>query len=163
VNQKESPNLSQIIDAISRDGYVVTQEYLDAASEGDIRMFVMKGRPLLVNGKHAAFRRKSASSDIRFNMSAGGKALAVQVTEGMLNLVEVVRPKLVADGMFLVGPDIVGDKLMEVNVVSPGGLGSCAALYNENFSVPIIEDLERKMAIGRHYPNKLKNLDLAAL
>ena len=163
VNEKEAPNLSQIIEAIARDGYIVTQEYLDAASEGDIRMFVMNGRPLKVNGKYAAFRRKSESSDIRSNMSAGGKAMAVQVTDAMLDLVEVVRPKLVADGMFLVGLDIVGDKLMEVNVFSPGGLGSCAELYGENFSVAIIEDLERKMGIGAHYPSKLTNLDLAAL
>ncbi|MEO7588138.1 MAG: glutathione synthetase [Arachnia sp.] len=163
VNQKESPNLNQIIEAIARDGYVVAQEYLDAASEGDVRMFVMNGRPLQVNGKYAAFRRKSESSDPRSNMSAGGKAMAVQITDDMLDLVEVVRPKLVADGMFLVGLDIVGDKLMEVNAFSPGGLGSCGSLYDENFSVGIIEDLERKVAIGAHYPNKLTNLDLAAL
>ena len=43
----------------------------------------------------------------------------------MLQIAEAVRPKLLADGMFLVGLDIVGDKLMEVNVFSPGGLGSC--------------------------------------
>ena len=41
-----------------------------------------------------------------------------------LQLAEIVRPKLVQDGMFLVGLDIVGDKLMEINVFSPGGLGS---------------------------------------
>lgn len=163
VNQEESPNLSQIIEAISRDGYVVAQEHLEAASDGDVRMFVMNGRPLMANGKYAAFRRRPSSSDMRSNMSAGGQAVAVQVTDEMLDLVEVVRPKLVADGMFLVGLDIVGDKLMEVNVFSPGGLGSCAALYDENFSVRIIEDLERKLAIGSHYPNKLTNLNLAAL
>lgn len=163
VNQEESPNLAQIIEAISRDGYVVAQEHLDAASDGDVRMFVMNGRPLMSNGKYAAFRRRPSSGDMRSNMSAGGKAVSVQVTDEMLDLVEVVRPKLVADGMFLVGLDIVGDKLMEVNVFSPGGLGSCASLYDENFSVRIIEDLERKLAIGSHYPNKLTNLNLAAL
>ncbi len=163
VNQKESPNLNQIIEAIARDGYVVAQEYLSAASDGDVRMFVMNGRPLMSNGKYAAFRRKSSSSDIRSNMSAGGKAVSVQVTDEMLQLVEVVRPKLMADGMFLVGLDIVGDKLMEVNVFSPGGLGSCAKLYDENFSVPIIEDLERKISIRAHYRDRMTNVDLAAL
>ena len=42
------------------------------------------------------------------------------------SVAEAVRPKLLADGMFLVGLDIVGDKLMEVNVFSPGGLGTSA-------------------------------------
>ncbi len=163
VNSKESPNLNQIIEAIARDGYVVAQEYLDEAKNGDIRMFVMNGKPLKVNGKYAAFRRKSSSDDIRSNMSAGGKAQPVTVTEEMLRLVEVVKPKLIADGMFLVGLDIVGDKLMEVNVFSPGGLGSCQSLYDENFSVAIIEDLERKMEIRRHYNGALENVSLATL
>ena len=57
-------------------------------------------------------------------MHVGGKAEPVKVTDAMLELAEVVRPKLIADGMFLVGLDIVGDKLMEINVFSPGGLGS---------------------------------------
>ncbi len=162
VNTHESPNLNQIIEAISRDGYVVTQEYLEEAKNGDVRMFVMNGQPLQVNGKYAAFRRKSGGSDMRSNMSAGGKALAVKVTDEMLAMVEVVRPKLVADGMFLVGLDIVGDKLMEVNVFSPGGLGSCQALYEENFAVPIIRDLERKLDIRRHHAD-ITNVNLATL
>ena len=48
----------------------------------------------------------------------------------------MVRPKLVADGMFLVGLDIVGDKLMEVNVFSPGGLGSCQSCTSVDFAQP---------------------------
>ncbi|MHA6513748.1 glutathione synthetase [Tessaracoccus sp. Z1128] len=162
VNTEESPNLNQIIEAIARDGYVVTQEYLEEAKNGDVRMFVMNGQPLQVNGKYAAFRRKSGGSDPRSNMSAGGQALAAKVTDEMLGLVDVVRPKLVADGMFLVGLDIVGDKLMEVNVFSPGGLGSCQALYEENFAIPIIQDLERKLDVRRHNPG-LDNVNLATL
>ncbi|AQP45439.1 glutathione synthetase [Tessaracoccus flavus] len=163
VNTDESPNMSQIIEAIGRDGYIVAQEYLEEAKNGDVRMFVMNGKPLRVNGKYAAFRRRSSGSDLRSNMSAGGKAESVKVTDEMLRMVEVVRPKLVADGMFLVGLDIVGDKLMEVNVFSPGGLGSCQSLYEENFAAPIIEDLERKLEIRRHYNGQLRNIDLASL
>jgi glutathione synthase len=139
------------------------QEYLPEAKNGDVRMFVMNGQPLQVGGKIAAFRRRSAGSDLRSNMSAGGKAEAVKVTDEMLGLVEAVRPKLVSDGMFLVGLDIVGDKLMEVNVFSPGGLGSCQALYEENFAVAVIEDLERKMRIRGHYRGELDNTRLATL
>ena len=163
VNSEESPNLSQIIEAIARDGYVVAQEYLPAASDGDVRMFVMNGRPLEVDGRIAAFRRKSSSEDLRSNMSAGGKASKVAVTDDMLDLVEAVRPKLVADGMFLVGLDIVGDKLMEVNVFSPGGLGSCQSLYGHDYATPIIADLEHKVGIKRHYPDEMSNLRLATL
>ncbi len=163
VNTDESPNLSQIIEAISRDGYVVVQEYLEEAKNGDIRMFVMNGKPLKMEGEYAAFRRKSSGSDMRSNMSAGGKAMPVKVTDEMLEMVDVVRPKLVADGMFLVGLDIVGDKLMEVNVFSPGGLGSCQILYEKNFAVRVIEDLERKIGIRGHYGRQITNSSLATI
>lgn len=152
VDRKEAPNLKQIIEAISRDGYVVAQEYLPEAVKGDVRMFVMNGQPLVVDGHYAAFRRTNSTKDIRSNMSAGGKAKKVAVTDAMLELVEVVRPKLVSDGMFLVGLDIVGDKLMEINVFSPGGLGSAQALYDVNFAPAIIAELERKVHIRQHYP-----------
>ena len=151
VSEKESPNLNQIVDAIARDGYVVTQEYLEAASEGDVRLFVMNGEPLVRDGRHAAFRRVNESADLRSNMSVGGKAVEVEVTDEMLHLADVVRPKLVADGMFLVGLDIVGDKLMEVNVFSPGGLGTCQQLYGHDFCEVVIADLERKVELRRHY------------
>ena len=93
VDINESPNVNQIIEAIARDGYVVAQEYLEEAKNGDIRMFVMNGRPLEVDGKIAAFRRRSTTKDLRSNMSAGGKAEAVNVTDEMLHMVELVRPK----------------------------------------------------------------------
>lgn len=163
VDREESPNLSQIIEAIGRDGYVVAQEYLPEAANGDVRILLMNGRPLTVNGQTAAFRRRNQSNDVRSNMSAGGDAEAVTLTEDMLHLVEVVRPKLVADGMFLVGLDMVGDKLMEINVFSPGGLGSCQRLYGEDFAPAVIADLERKMDVRAHYGDTLENARLATM
>jgi glutathione synthase len=160
VDRKESPNLKQIIEAISRDGYVVAQEYLPEAVKGDVRMFVMNGQPLQHDGAYAAFRRSNKTKDIRSNMSAGGVAERVAVTDEMLEMVEIVRPKLVADGMFLVGLDIVGDKLMEINVFSPGGLGSAESLYEVNFAPTVIGELERKKDIRLHYP-EIDNRTLA--
>ncbi len=163
VDRKESPNLNQIVEAIARDGYVVAQEYLPEAKNGDVRMFLMNGRPLTVDGEYAAFRRRNSEGDVRSNMSAGGKAEKAKVTDEMLHMVELVRPKLVADGMFLVGLDIVGDKLMEVNVFSPGGLGSCQALYDVDFAPAIIADLERKVDVRQHYAGRMDNANLATI
>src|SRR4029079_9814459 len=97
------------------------------------------------------------------NMSAGGSAEAVKVTDEMLQLVEAVRPKLISGGMFLVGLDIVGDKMMEVNVFSPGGLGSCQALYDVDFTSTVIEDLERKTGTREHYGSQLPNIQRATI
>jgi glutathione synthase len=124
VRPEDKPNLNQMIESLTRDGYVIAQEYLPAAAEGDTRLFVMNGRPLRYKNKYAAFRRVRHGDDMRSNVHAGGKLRAAEITDTHLRVAEVVRPKLVQDGMFLVGLDIVGDKLMEINVFSPGGLGS---------------------------------------
>jgi glutathione synthase len=59
--------------------------------------------------------------------------------------------------MFLVGLDIVGDKLMEINVFSPGGLGSAGEFTGVDFADLVIEDLERKVAERDHAAIALTN------
>lgn len=163
VGGKEKQNVNQIIESITRDGYVVVQEYLGEASEGDVRMFVMNGRPLMVDGKYAAFRRVNDTEDPRSNMHAGGKAKGVKVNDEMLHLVDMVRPKLISDGMFLVGLDIVGSTLMEVNVFSPGGIGSVSALHELDFASAVIDAMENKVALRKSYGGGLSNVALATL
>ena len=164
VTPDNAANLNQIIEAITRDGYVVAQEYLPEAVEGDIRMFVMNGKPLMHEGKYAAFRRVSQSEDIRSNLHAGGKIVKAKLDDSAFELVEMVRPKLVQDGMFLVGLDIVGNKLMEVNVFSPGGLGSAQNLEDVDFTVAVIEALEQKVNYKRCYSDQpISNASLATL
>jgi glutathione synthase len=153
-----------MIDAITRDGYVVAQEYLPAAAEGDIRLFMMNGEPLQHKGKYAAFRRISTAGDVRSNLHAGGKLARVEIDEEVLQVAERVRPQLVQDGMFLVGLDIVGDKLMEVNVFSPGGLGSAQKLERgADFTLPVIEAIERKVQYRAYCGGRIDNLTLATL
>lgn len=163
VRGKGQQNVNQIIETITRDGFVVAQEYLEEAEAGDVRLFVMNGQPLVVAGEYAALRRQNRGDDPRSNMHVGGKAKRVKVTSEMLRLVEVVRPKLIQDGMFLVGLDIVGSKLMEVNVFSPGGLGSVSHLYEVDFAGAVIEALERKVLLRQSYGPSLPNITLATL
>ncbi len=163
VDGRKGQNLNQIVEAIARDGYVVVQEYLKEAVKGDVRLFVMNGSPLEVNGKVAAFRRVNDSDDVRSNMHVGGRARAVRLTEDMMNVVDIARPKLIHDGMFLVGLDLVGDKLMEANVFSPGGLGSATDLYKEDFASAVVQAVERKVAIRPSYGNALSNAALATM
>jgi glutathione synthase len=163
IHEHDSANVNQMIDAVLRDGYCICQEYLPAAAEGDVRLFVMNGNPLMQDGKYAAFRRVSRSGDLRNNVHAGGQCEAVEVDEKMLELVELVRPKLVSDGMYLVGLDIVRDKLMEINVFTPGGLGSAREVAGVDFSPTIIRDLERKVRCKRSYGTSLTNLQIATL
>lgn len=156
-------NLNQMVEAICRDGYVIAQEYVPAAKKGDVRLFIMNGRPLEVDGKYAALRREQAKDDIRSNIHAGGKARATEIGATELKVAEIIRPKLVADGMFLVGIDIVGDKILEVNVFSPGNLVTCSKMAGVDFSVPVIEALERKVAIRADYAHDFDNRHLAII
>ncbi len=154
VQPEEKANINQMIEAISRDGYVIAQEYLEAAKEGDTRLFMVNGEPLVVDGHYAAFRRIGKSGDARSNLTSGGSIAKAKIDDNMLRIAEVVRPKLVADGMFMVGLDIVGDKLMEINVLSPGGLGSAQNLEGgTDFSGAIIEKLEKKVRYRDHSQN----------
>jgi len=163
VREGDGSNLNQMVDAVSRDGYVIAQEYLEAAEHGDMRLFLMNGQPLRYRGKYAAFRRLRSGDDMRSNIHAGGKLAPAVVTAEHLRLAEIVRPKIVQDGMFLVGLDIVGDKLMEINVFSPGGLGSAQRFEKVNFSHAVIEALERKVAYMGYYRRNFNNNEMATL
>jgi len=163
VQPSDMGNLNQMIEAVSRDGYVIAQEYLPAAAEGDTRLFLMNGVPLAVDGKYAAFRRISAEGDVRSNVHVGGKTARAEVSDEMLKIAEIVRPRLARDGMFLVGLDIVGNKLLEINVFSPGGLGTATKLEEVDFTAAVIEALEKKVTYRADSRGDVSNLELAML
>lgn len=163
VRPDDKANLNQIVESLLRDGYIIAQEYLPAANEGDIRLFMMNGQPMRYKGKYAAFRRLRSGDDMRSNIHAGGKMAQAVITEEHLRLAEIVRPKLVQDGMFLVGLDIVGNKLMEINVFSPGGLGSAQMFEKVNFSNYLIEALEHKVEYMSYYSRNFNNREMATL
>lgn len=163
VRPDERANLNQMIDAVSRDGYVIAQRYLAEAEQGDVRLFLMNGSPLRHKGRHAAFRRVRSGGDLRSNVHAGGTLEKAELTAEHLEVAEIVRPKLVQDGMFLVGLDIVGDKLMEINVFSPGGLGSAKKFERVDFARAVVAALERKVAYMGYYGRKFENVEMATL
>lgn len=163
MDKKNEHNLSQTIDAICRDGYTIAQEYLPEATNGDTRLFLMNGEPLRVDGQYAMMQRVNASGDIRSNIHAGGRPAKVKMTNQILELAEIVRPKLVQDGMFLVGIDIVGDKLMEINVFSPGGLTVMGQMYEVDFATEVVKSIERKVKYKNLYSDYLYNSRLATL
>jgi glutathione synthase len=163
VRQDDMPNLNQMVDAVSRDGFVVAQEYLVAAERGDTRLFMMNGEPLKHKGRYAAFRRIRSEGDLRSNLHAGGTMERAEIGNTALELAEMVRPKLVEDGMFLVGLDIVGDKLMEINVFTPGGLGSAQKFEGVNFNYAVVHALERKVDYMNYYRRNFDNRELATL
>lgn len=163
VDKNSKSNLNQIIEAISNDGFIIAQEYLPKAKEGDTRFFLMNGEPLEVDGEYAAMKRVNNKGDIRNNISSGGKAVKADVDEEMLELVNILRPKLVQDGMFLVGADIVGDKLMEINVFSPGALNTISRMYGVDFGAAVIKAIEDKVLYKETYGQYVDNITICTL
>jgi len=163
LDAKSGGNLNQIIETISRDGYIIAQAYVPEAEKGDIRLFLMNGWPLHAEGRFAAMRRVSAKEDIRSNIHAGGKARAAKITERQLRVAELIRPKLIEDGMFLVGIDIIGDTILEVNVFTPGNLHACSEMAGVNFAAVVLQSIERKLAIAAQFPGHFGNRSLAVM
>ena len=149
VSEDDSVNLDQMVDAVTRDGYLIAQEQLPAAADGDTRLFMLDGEPLQVDGTYAAFRRVPQEGAARANMTAGASVEAAEVDDTVLRLAELVGPRLAEDGMFLAGLDIIGDRILEINVFSPGGFGSVEKLTGVDFNTVVVEALERRVAAAR--------------
>jgi glutathione synthase len=146
VKPDDGPNINQMIEAVKRDGFVIAQEYLPAAEDGDVRMILVEGEPLEVDGEYACFRRVPSGEDLRSNMAVGGEAEVYKMTDELMKVAELLRPRLLEDGMFFVGADVVGDKVLELNVFSPGGLGSPETLLGVDFAPAVIEAMEKRCA-----------------
>lgn len=160
---RDDTNMKQIVGSLARSSYIIAQEYLPAARDGDIRLFLFNGKPLVVDGKYAALRRVNAEGDFRSNMTAGGKPAKAEITPRILEIAETVRPRLVADGIFDAGIDIVGDKLVEINAISAGGLNAAGRLEGVDFGPAVVELIERKVEYRRKYGQQLRNRELAVM
>jgi glutathione synthase len=146
VSRENDPNLSQMIEAILEDGYVLAQEYLPEAEAGDTRLFLLDGQPLEQDGTFAAFRRIPPEDDLRSNISTGGKSTAAEISDVELEVARKMTERLAEDGMFFVGIDIVGSKVVEINPESPGGFQSVEHFTGIDFAPAIIDALEQKRA-----------------
>lgn len=163
IDGPDDPNINQIFEAVSEEGYMIAQGFMPEAKDGDIRVFVINGAPLERDGKYAALRRVPAKGDVRSNMHAKGTAEKVEMTDEILAVAELVRPKLIHDGLYLVGLDVVGDKILEINVFTPGGLWSICDMQGVDFGEAIIMSLERKLEIRSNSLGNLSNKELAML
>ena len=163
VRPEDLPNFNQMIEAVLRDGYAVAQEYMADAVKGDTRLFLMNGRMIEKKGRIAAIHRFSSEGDMRSNITTGGHVALPEITPAMHYIADSVGPQLISDGMFLVGLDIVGDKILEINVFSPGGLVGAGRQAKVNFMPEVIKALEKKVEAHRANPGRYTNLELSTL
>jgi len=151
VARGQSANLPQIISTVRRAGYVIVQEYLSAAAKGDKRVLLLGGAPLCVGSTVAAYKRMHPKDDIRNNMHVGGSRRRTEFLEAERRICDLLRPRLVADGLYFVGVDLVGDKILEINVFATGGIANINELYDIDVGTAVIRDLERKVELRSVY------------
>jgi len=151
IGRGETANLAQIISTVRGNGYIIVQEYVAAAARGDKRVLLLAGVPIEAGGRVAVYRRLHASDDMRNNMHLGASRRACRLTQAERELCETIRPRLMADGLYLVGLDIAGNKILEINVFAPGGLHNMHELYGVDLADAAIADLERKFKLRGAY------------
>ena len=140
----DEANLAQITEAVLLDGYAIVQQFIDGGEDGDARIFLLEGQILERDGQLAAFRRVPMGNDPRANISTGARSVPLEIGDVERGIIEAMSEKLVADGMFFVGIDVIGDKVVEINADSPGGMQSVERLYEIDVCPTIIEALERR-------------------
>ncbi len=139
LRRRQVKNLNQIITAVTEDGYAVAQEYLTEVEEGEKRVLLLAGEPVRVGEQVAIYRRLQGS---RRRCDFG---------PGEARVCSLLRPKLLADGLSFVSVDIAGDKIVELNVFTPGGLHSVREIYGIDAADMVIRDLERRVRLRAAY------------
>lgn len=117
--------------------YVILQEYMEEAENGDVRILMLNGEPI------GAMRRVPAKGDVRSNVHAGGSVVRHTLTKQEKDLCRFIAPKLLRDGLYFVGIDVIGGKLIEVNVLSPGGITRINRLNRVRLQGQVIDFVER--------------------
>ena len=107
--------LLEIFEAAYREPYVV-QRYLPAVRNGDKRIILVEGEPV------GAINRVPAADETRSNIHAGGRAEPADLTRREREICSRIGPELRARGFVLVGIDVIGDWMTEINVTSPTGI-----------------------------------------
>jgi len=134
----------RIYEPYDRREPVIVQEYLDAVrSEGDVRIMLLNGEIL------GAYRRMPHGTDFRANIRAGGHEHPHQLSEAERHICEVIRPKLIQDRLYLVGIDVIGGKLIEINCVSPGGIPRINQFDGVQLERNVIDFVEQEVIARR--------------
>ena len=145
IEKSAMSNINSLLDFYinsSGDGtsnYVILQDYIEGADKGDVRILLLNGEPI------GAMRRVPGTDDHRSNVSAGGSIQKHSLTKEEKALCKQIGPKLVNDGLYFVGIDVIGGKLVEVNVMSPGGITYINKVYKTKLQVKVIDFVESKV------------------
>ncbi len=148
VSLKDQENLNSLINYYVR-AYreyperepIMVQEYLEEVqSKGDVRILLLNGEIV------GAMRRKPSPGDFRTNIHAGAKAYKHEITDHDRAICRAIRDSLRKEGLFFVGVDVIGDKMVEINCLSPGGIPRINRLDGVKIEAMVIDFIEEKVS-----------------
>jgi len=142
----DDPNIGVIIETITEHGRrtIMAQRYLPEIRDGDKRVLLIDGLP----ASHVLARIPKAG-ETRGNLAAGGTGVARPLSDRDREIAETVGPVLRDLGLTLVGLDVIGSHLTEINVTSPTGMQEIAQQTSCDPAVLMIDALERLAALPR--------------
>ncbi len=136
-------NLGSITETLNRDGQqtLMVQRYLPEIAEGDKRILLIDGVPVPFS-----LARIPQGSEIRGNLAAGGKGVARPLSARDREIAAALGPTLAGRGLLLVGLDVIGDCLTEINVTSPTCFREITDQTGFDVAKAYIDALERQLA-----------------
>lgn len=144
IEKSAMKSISSLLDFYidNKDGttnYVILQDYIEGADQGDVRILLLNGRPI------GAMKRVPGNDDHRSNVSAGGRVEKHQLSKQEKELCRKIGPTLIRDGLYFVGIDVINGMLVEVNVMSPGGITYMNKVYKTKVQEKVIDFVEDKV------------------
>jgi glutathione synthase len=135
-------NASSILEssvAIDQPGarWTIAQKFLPEAAQGDKRIILADGEPV------GAVLRVPGAAESRGNLHVGGKPVKTIIDARDREIIDAVAPTLREYGQILVGLDVIGGMLTEINITSPTGVRHASRLDGTNVAAPILDCFER--------------------
>ena len=139
--QKSDINLNSLLEVATREGeeFVIAQEYLPQIREGDKRILLLEGKPL------GAMCRIPRLDDYRANIHRGAKFAPAEINQYDEEICQHLSNRLLEDGIYFAGIDLIGGKIIEINVTSPAGIPEINKLNKTNLERIVRNWLEKKI------------------
>jgi glutathione synthase len=133
-------NLGAIVETIGHDGEttLMVQRFLPAIAQGDKRILVIDGEPVPY-----CLARIPQGSEVRGNLAVGGKGVAQPLSARDLEIARALGAVLRTRGLLLLGLDVIGDSLTEINVTSPTCIVEIAEQAGRNAAKDLLDTLEQ--------------------
>ena len=141
--RRDDPNRNVIVETLTQFGSrsIMAQRYLPAIAAGDKRILLIAGQPVPY-----CLARIPKAGESRGNLAAGGTGVAQALSARDREIAEALAPVLWARGLLIVGLDVIGDSLTEINVTSPTCFVEIAQQSGFDVAAMLIDALERECA-----------------